>query len=237
MYIKSLRTGLFKAKYLEVARMKFPLMFLILSITLTGNAYAFHSLDGVSLDEYLVEQGISHFPDGHIRYGGTTQPDFFLDLLSKHPEIRVIGEVGFNAGHSSDLFLSARKNTEVYSFDIMQHPYVRHGKKYIDLKYPSRHTLTAGNSVFSIPNFFSQTERPIFDLIFIDGGHTGQVPFHDILNMRYFAHKNTIVVVDDYSYPDVKKALDKCANNDLLVIDKVFRSKHKVWAMCKYLYN
>ena len=47
-------------------------------------------------------------------------------------------EIGFNAGHSSELFLK-HTSAHVTSFDLGDHPYVAHAKEYIDAwrLYPS----------------------------------------------------------------------------------------------------
>ena len=74
-------------------------------------------------------------------------------------------EIGFNAGHSSELFLKYT-SAHVTSFDLGEHPYVSHAKEYIDA-YPGRHSLIIGDSTVTVPKCIGK-----YDIIFIDGGHS-----------------------------------------------------------------
>ena len=40
-------------------------------------------------------------------------------------EAKNIGEIGFNAGHSSAMFLTALEGSKVHSFDICKHSYTQ----------------------------------------------------------------------------------------------------------------
>jgi len=104
-------------------------------------------------------------------------------------------EIGFNAGHSAELFLSTNANADVVSFDIGVHSYVNAGKQFLDDVYPGRHTLVLGNSLMSVPHYSRRGET--FDVIFIDGGHDYSIAKKDIENCMKLAHQNTIVIMDD----------------------------------------
>ena len=108
-----------------------------------------------------------------------------------------IMEIGFNAGHSAELFL---ENSEavVYSFDLGEHfhQYLKYGKQYINKNYPDRHTLILGDSTIRVP-IFAQNNDIKFDLIFIDGGHSYEVAYADLMNSRKLANENTIILMDD----------------------------------------
>jgi predicted O-methyltransferase YrrM len=117
------------------------------------------------------------------------------ELLKEYaPHAKRIMEIGFNAGHSADLFLRTNPDAQVVSFDIGMHNYVRQGKDYIDAKYPGRHTLVLGDSTQSVPEY--KTDEP-FDVIFIDGGHSYDVASADVANCKRLAHANTLVIMDD----------------------------------------
>ena len=105
-------------------------------------------------------------------------------------------EIGFNGGHSSELFLSYNQNIEVVSFDIGEHSYVKLGKEFIDKTYPNRHQLIIGNSLETVP-YYSNNVNKKFDVIFIDGGHIYDVAKGDIINCKKLAHDKSIVIMDD----------------------------------------
>lgn len=119
----------------------------------------------------------------------------FLKKIIDNDTIKTAMEIGFNAGHSAEIFLSSNKNIKLVSFDIGSHSYVKDGKEFIDKTYPDRHTLIIGNSLKTIPKYKKENKK--FDFIFIDGGHDYDVAKGDLLNCKHLAHDKTIVVFDD----------------------------------------
>jgi len=132
-----------------------------------------------------------------------------LNYLSQQTQIKNILEIGFNAGHSSEIFLNAKNDTKVTSFDLASHDYVIHGKSYIDKTFPFRHSLIIGDSTKTIPEFKQIYPNTKFDLIFIDGGHDYEIAKQDIINCKEMAHQNTIVIMDDTIH---KNEWTKCWN-------------------------
>ena len=120
----------------------------------------------------------------------------FLKNIVQDDNVKNVMEIGFNAGHSSELFLQTNPNIRVTSFDIGQYNCVNVGKKFIDEKFPGRHTLIKGDSLKTVPEFTSKNDIK-FDVIFIDGGHTYEVSKGDIINCKPLAHKETMVILDD----------------------------------------
>jgi predicted O-methyltransferase YrrM len=141
------------------------------------------------LTEYLKEKGYTEFEGNSHEIFGQTHLLHILSLKAKH-----ILEIGFNAGHSSEIFLQANSESKVVSFDIEQHAYVKVGKEYIDKTFPGRHELVLGDSLKTIPSYTSDVK---FDLIFIDGCHELEFAKGDLDNCQRFAHKDTIVIMDD----------------------------------------
>tara|TARA_B110000211_G_C13901130_1_gene473989 strand:- start:114 stop:746 length:633 start_codon:yes stop_codon:yes gene_type:complete len=123
------------------------------------------------------------------------QTDFLRNIVNNE-SINSVMEIGFNAGHSAEIFLSSNKNINLISFDIGEYHYVKLGKQFIDKTYPDRHTLIIGNSLDTVPEYFKKINKK-FDLIFIDGSHNYEVAKSDLLNCKNLAHDKTIVIMDD----------------------------------------
>lgn len=123
------------------------------------------------------------------------QTDFLKNIVNDE-SIKNVMEIGFNAGHSAELFLSSNKNIKLVSFDIGSHHYCEIGKQFIDNTYPNRHTLVIGDSLISVPDYIEKNTIK-FDLIFIDGSHKYDTAKGDLLNCKKLAHDKTIVVMDD----------------------------------------
>lgn len=138
--------------------------------------------------------------NGLTEYEGSCQqiPKQVKDLieLTKTPNINVM-EIGFNAGHSAEVFLKNNPTLKLTSFDIARSNVVYFSKKYIDDKYPDRHNLIIGDSNITVPNYFNCNNDIKFDIIFIDGGHEYEVCKNDLNNCFNLAHKDTIVMLDD----------------------------------------
>jgi len=186
-----------------------------------------------SLDDYLKEAG-QNVSEGHCYSKRSSQPDFFRNLLSENPQIAVIGEIGFNAGHSSELFLESSETTEVYSFDIMEHEYAYYGKKYIDEHFPLRHTLVEGDSRESVPVFAAKHPDLKFDLMFIDGGHFFQVALADIINLARFAHDSSILIIDDIDNIQVRRAWQEGVRRGIITRGRIVKDGRREWVVCHY---
>jgi|TARA_Y100000992_G_scaffold298559_1_gene263924 predicted O-methyltransferase YrrM len=124
-----------------------------------------------------------------------------LEKYAKDPGIVNIMEIGFNCGHSAEIFLKGKPENNVHSFSIIRDN-LRHGKRYLDHKYPERLKIVIGESQHSVPRFADKNKDKKFDLIFIDGAHWEPIPKEDLENCRRLAHENTIVLFDDTCYSD-----------------------------------
>ncbi len=122
-----------------------------------------------SIDQFLNSRGFYYF-EGYSQQ----VPQQVADLirLTAGENIRSVMEIGFNAGHSADVFLKNNNNISLTSFDLGSHNYLLTGKEYIDTTYPNRHMIILGNSVRTVPTFNRNNPTTKFDVIFIDGGHT-----------------------------------------------------------------
>lgn len=146
----------------------------------------------MDLTTYINQKNI------RISEGFTQQNPWQVDdltLLAK--EAKQILEIGFNAGHSSELFLNLNSEITVVSFDLGIYDSVLVGKEYIDKKFPGRHTLILGDSTQTVPKYSQENPNMKFDFIFIDGGHEYSIAKADLDNCRVLADNNTIVAIDD----------------------------------------
>jgi predicted O-methyltransferase YrrM len=165
----------------------------------------------------------------------------------KNENITSVLEIGFNGGHSADIFLKENPNVIVTSFDINQHNYVKTGKEYIDMIFPNRHTLILGDSLKTIPKYYENNSDKKFDIIFIDGGHDYKTAIGDLNNCKLLSHKNTIVIMDDTIYRKdwiqnwtigpTKAWLDGIQQNIITEISREEYSKGRGVSWGNYVYN
>ncbi len=125
------------------------------------------------------------------------EAQFLVAMVERYEWITDIMEIGFNAGHSSYLFLSARPDTRVVSFDLGDHGYIDLAKELIDRRFPGRHQLIRGDSRRTVPDFHEKQPDRRFDLLYIDGGHDYDVAAADIANCAALSTPRSLVVMDD----------------------------------------
>jgi predicted O-methyltransferase YrrM len=149
-----------------------------------------------TINQFLINRGVD------VVYGieGYSQQvqEQVIDLINLTNQQNInIMEIGFNAGHSADIFLKNNNTLTLTSFDLGIHNCVSVAKQYIDLQYPNRHTLILGDSTKTIPEYIANNSDKKFDFIFIDGGHDYSIAKSDLENCFHFATKDTIVAIDD----------------------------------------
>lgn len=152
----------------------------------------------MSLTNFLKDRGFHEF-EGYSQQN--PQQVYDLINITNKPHINVM-EIGFNAGHSAEVFLLNNSNSTLTSFDIGIHDYVAPAKEYIDAHYQNRHTLILGDSTITIPEYINENQNTKFDIIFVDGGHDYDTAKADMENCFHLAHKDTIIILDDTMYTE-----------------------------------
>ncbi len=145
----------------------------------------------------------------------------FMTQFMKENSIKNVMEIGFNGGVSSSVFLSSGDDVSVTSFDIGEHEYVHSAKKLIDEVFsPDRHVLILGDSTETVPKF-KPDDTELFDLVFVDGGHAGDIPELDIKNSHRLLKKGGFFIIDDFCYAyglDVMKGVKRCIDQGLVTV-------------------
>ena len=117
--------------------------------------------------------------------------------LGSSSNISTICEVGYNWGASSLLWLRANKHAKVFSFDLAERAYTNITLNWLNTNFKNRLQLIRGDSALTIPRFKKSSPDTKCDLIFIDGAHSEQGEFENIVSFQEYATKNTYIILDD----------------------------------------
>ena len=145
-------------------------------------------------------------------------------FLSRLSWVRLVCEIGFNAGHSALFWLAASNTTKILSFDIARWRYTKSMAEYLQMKFPQRISFVWGDSTKTVPQFIKNatsgfeklTQGSKCDVIIIDGGHDYFTALADLRNMYAYANPlQHLVIIDDYNEARVQLAM-KFAQKTLL---------------------
>ena len=71
--------------------------------------------------------------------------------------------------------------------------------RHFESKYKDRFLITFGDSLESVPEFAKRHPEVKCDVLVVDGGHTFEIAFSDLMNLKPMANKHTnILILDDY---------------------------------------
>ncbi len=152
-------------------------------------------------------------------------------LLSRGPNVRTVCETGFNAGSSALIWLSNEYVSQVISFDLMEADYKRNAFSILSQNFPGRLIVIRGATGQTLPEFAKANPQIRCDIVLIDGGHNGEVPYWDAVALRSMSDKNTIVIWDDYTLEgkcsycrDVRRASDRLVSEKKSIITACFNT-------------
>ena len=122
-------------------------------------------------------------------------------VLNKN--IKNVMEIGFNSGFSTLLMLLTNPNIHITCFDLGAHKYVLPCYEKLKETFGDRINLIIGDSTETLQNI-----NNIYDLIHIDGGHSNEVANSDIINTYRLSKQGTIIIMDDYDFPNIHTLWD-----------------------------
>lgn len=158
-------------------------------------------------------------------------------FLNKYPDIRVIGEIGFNVGMSAASMLATRPDIQVWSFDLFINHYSQMQHANVEKHFPKRLCIVAGDSTVTVPAFQQLVKEPCFDFVFIDGGHVDPVPRLDIQNMLKLLKPGGYLCVDDYceafGRQGVIEAYDEAVSNGQIKTLDIQYFKNRGWVFAQ----
>ena len=121
---------------------------------------------------------------------------------SAPPEVTVC-EVGFNAGHSAAVFLSALNHSRglYYGFDVASDRFLARAVPLLNgTLFPGRLRLTLGESNLSVPLFFASHPSVACDVVSIDGNHNIMYVKADWTNLKRRLRPGGLVLLDDVPF-------------------------------------
>ena len=120
-----------------------------------------------------------------------------LNLFNYSQKAQSIMEIGFNAGHSSLLYMLSNPTSTLQLFDLGAHSYTRACFDYLSSQFPNRMKIQYGDSCQTLPAYIAENTGKVFDMIHIDGGHDEDVVRSDILNSIQLSDGKTVFISDD----------------------------------------
>lgn len=102
------------------------------------------------------------------------------------------------------MYLSTFPDVRVHAFDICEHGYTPGNAAILNERAGRRLMLTCGDSALTVPQ--SRGSLPLFDFFMVDGDHSYQHAFEDIVNAATSTRPGGKIVVDDCDHNEVRKA-------------------------------
>ena len=121
-------------------------------------------------------------------------------------EFNNVVEIGFNAGHSALLLLTANPCLHLTCIDICSHAYTIPCYEYLHSLFGDRIQLIEGNSLVAMPILASQHKA--YDFYIIDGGHGLDTAASDLHNIIYFSKPGSVILFDDTGFPPIRLLLE-----------------------------
>lgn len=197
----------------------------------------------ITLDLFLGIYGFEMRPlhsqknEGYMSFKQRKQ---FREQLMLHPHIETILEIGLNGGHSAVNFFQCCPHLKTFvSADINVHAYTKAAVEFFKRIYKEKFVFLEGDSTVTIPRFAQENLGAVFDLIYIDGGHSYQNCLSDLKNCRALAHQDSIVWLDDFFSPEIKRAVYDLEDLNFLKVKEIHhshgRNGPRIWVEIQYI--
>jgi len=126
-----------------------------------------------------------------------------------------VDEIGFNAGHSAMLMLSANPVLELTWIDLGIHQYAVPCFEYITKSFGNRNKLIISDSAQAFPMLAAKERRAT--LFIIDGGHSLNMAETDLFNCIQFRSKGSVILFDDTDGGNLRVLLNMYVAQGLLI--------------------
>jgi len=144
-----------------------------------------------------------------MKHHTTNYTDIFVNKsknisnLVLNKNIKNVMEIGFNSGFSTLLMLISNPKLCISCFDLGEHKYTRPCYNKLKETFGDRINITFGDSTLTLQNVTGN-----YDLIHIDGGHSTEVAKCDITNSYRLSKPGTILIMNDYDFPNLHNLWD-----------------------------
>ena len=171
-------------------------------------------------------------------YDGEKAPEFMNVKMKNIFNIaqlcdKAVLEIGFNAGNSALIFLTANPNITFYAVDIMSHSYVKPCIQYLNSIFNNRIILLEGSSLDVLPKIDRKLGDDI-SLYHIDGWHVLEGIQADLKNCYELSKNGAFIIADDTNTECIKNEYDlyvktnKIKNRSDLVIEIPLYWPHEI---------
>lgn len=130
-------------------------------------------------------------------------------------KIKRLLEIGFNAGHSAAVFLSAMEKDATYlAFDLGDHKYSVPCFQFLKSKYPQVSKYIIGDSKETLPIYLEKNPNQLksFDCVHVDGGHDEETVRSDIELAIQLLRPGGILILDDTQLSHIYEYIPKLHN-------------------------
>jgi hypothetical protein len=197
--------------------------------TITDNQYRFDKIHSICSQFNCYVEGNCFHQDGNIDNNLDSLIYKQMNHFSLGRISRDILEIGFNAGHSSLLYLLSNPYTKIDVFDLCYHSYTIPCLEYLQKEFPNRITLHIGNSNYSVQEYHKNNPTKKFDLIHIDGGHDKNIANRDFFNC--FKVASNIIIWDDTHLESLNNLFNTYVQLNLLeeiYMYKTYEYEHRI---------